>query len=446
MLFRSVGRVDPAGRAARAGAVSFERLLSAEGRPIKNFLDWYRAEWLARANHDVEVVTTERRFVIRRSLEQNVGFVPYTAELLLGDPTTSIDRTLNLEVWKCWRGTRARAGDRATVAIGPGQLGLRCWTTSCPLLEDARSAAGTTPITVDGLEPGSYLLVASKAGHEDQRFPILLSHGQSGRADIGLVARGSTLPGFVHLPRFQAIIGGDKSAIGSLPGQSGAWIEPCWIARDELSLDDYRAFMRSPEVQKLLPDLRRANGHIICPRDDSRLMEADFDTTWAGALTLLVAPRSGLRGVSADDALCYVNWLSDQPESKLGNISYRPPDELQWEACARGADGRLHSWGDTFDWRCCVGWDSTGDVNTGGALPPAGSFPFDESPFGVRDLMGGACAEWCRAPTVNAKWIIRGGTCRRSDRQYFHAASRDLKGPAMVWEGTAGFRLSYDRR
>src|SRR5690349_22442696 len=52
-------------------------------------------------------------------------------------------------------------------------------------------------------------------------------------------------------------------------------------------------------------------------------------------------------GGSKIDAETYISWLNQKTE-----MNFRLPTEAEWERAARGNDGRIFPWGNTFDpWR-----------------------------------------------------------------------------------------------
>lgn len=104
----------------------------------------------------------------------------------------------------------------------------------------------------------------------------------------------------------------------------------------------------------------------------------------------------------------------------------RLPTALEWEAAARGADGRLFPWGDTPDGtrvNCADSWvgrpvvtyqawyrDFAGDAVRRAAVTPVTERPDNRSPFGVLDMVGN-CWEWTATSLADPdEAVICGGS------------------------------------
>ncbi|GAB4534657.1 MAG: hypothetical protein Kow0063_18010 [Anaerolineae bacterium] len=123
--------------------------------------------------------------------------------------------------------------------------------------------------------------------------------------------------------------------------------------------------------------------------------------------------------VSWYDARAYCRWLS-----KATGRPYRLPGEAEWEKAARGRDGRIYPWGNTFDSRRCNSWESWKDSGQADTTTPVGRYPSGASPYGVMDMAGNVW-EWCHSryapypynakdgregPESNDTRVLRGGS------------------------------------
>jgi formylglycine-generating enzyme required for sulfatase activity len=103
---------------------------------------------------------------------------------------------------------------------------------------------------------------------------------------------------------------------------------------------------------------------------------------WNNQLTKLEIP---VVYVTWSDAVAYATWLAN-----LTGQPWRLPSEAEWEKAARGTDGRIYPWGDTFD-------ASRSNTYIGSKGPkattPVGLYPNGASPYGVRDMLGNV-REW----------------------------------------------------
>ncbi|MFQ5460283.1 MAG: formylglycine-generating enzyme family protein, partial [Anaerolineae bacterium] len=94
-------------------------------------------------------------------------------------------------------------------------------------------------------------------------------------------------------------------------------------------------------------------------------------------------PSQPVTGVSWYEAQAYCLWLTAQ----TGRV-HRLPTEAEWEAAARGPEGRIYAWGDDFDPLKC----NMADTHLR-RPSPVGVFVEGDTPGGISDVTGNV-AEW----------------------------------------------------
>jgi len=133
--------------------------------------------------------------------------------------------------------------------------------------------------------------------------------------------------------------------------------------------------------------------------------------------------------VSHADARAYARWLSG-----VTGARWRLPTGREWEKAARGTDGRLFPWGETWD---------PAKLNSHDAGPfdtlPVGSFPEGASPFGLLDPAG-QVFEWTADPAGAGRYLVRGGSWDDSGCGVCRPASRHGR-PEAIKHILIGFRL-----
>jgi formylglycine-generating enzyme required for sulfatase activity len=153
-----------------------------------------------------------------------------------------------------------------------------------------------------------------------------------------------------------------------------------------------------------------------------------------------VLPQKAASGLP----LTGVSWYEAQ--QKCQAEGKRLPTEAEWEFAARGSDGRLYPWGDTFDASAANSKEAGGD-----RLVPVGSLPKNKSPFGVLEMSGNIW-EWTAdayKPYPGGKSAlkipadakaIRGGSSK-SDRLHVTTTTRNLE-HASKRSPVIGFRCA----
>lgn len=138
-------------------------------------------------------------------------------------------------------------------------------------------------------------------------------------------------------------------------------------------------------------------------------------------------------GLSRDDAEVFCAWAQEE----LGR-PVRLPSGDEWEALARGEDGRTWPWGDSFAADRCAcdesGW---------GWTVPVTAHPEGAGPFGSEQQAGNVW-EWVADRTPEGWVVVRGGSWL--DHEWGVRASRALPADPGRGTETTGFRLAFDER
>jgi formylglycine-generating enzyme required for sulfatase activity len=155
-------------------------------------------------------------------------------------------------------------------------------------------------------------------------------------------------------------------------------------------------------------------------------------------------PAQPVVGICWVEARAYCAWLSAQTGETL-----RLPTEAEWEAAARGVQGRRYAFGDDFDVACCNTFETHIRRTT-----PIGVFPGGETPEGLVDMTGNTW-DWTSSqykdypynatdgredPTAHdAPRVWRGGSWY-DGRGYARAAYRSCSDP-LGRGGSVGLRV-----
>ncbi len=122
--------------------------------------------------------------------------------------------------------------------------------------------------------------------------------------------------------------------------------------------------------------------------------KAGFPPHWRKGAPLPGVENHPVTQVNWQEAAAYAEWAGK-----------RLPTGPEWEKAARGTDGRVYPWGDTFD-------ATRLNCGDGGPLAtvPVGQFsPRGDSPYGVADMAGNVY-EWTNDGNAVVTMGLRGGS------------------------------------
>ncbi len=254
---------------------------------------------------------------------------------------------------------------------------------------------------------------------------------------------------FVSIPAGECILGTNPARY------RGAGADE--LPQHTLSLPAYH-IMRYPVRNREYQAFVAATGHRL-------------PQTWRRGYPEALAEHP-VTGVAYHDALAFCRWARE-----VTGLPLRLPTEPEWEKAARGADGRLYPWGETWQASLC----NNREGKSKGTSPVTQYSPAGDSPYGMADAAGNA-QDWCsslfgpypydpndgreayvlridldrllpvqreagaianpeRAEASEGKQVLRGGSWR-GDRNEARCAYRSWAAPMHRSDDT-GFRCAY---
>jgi formylglycine-generating enzyme required for sulfatase activity len=156
----------------------------------------------------------------------------------------------------------------------------------------------------------------------------------------------------------------DKVEEDELPSRN-VYVSGFYISKYPITVKQYIDFLRAAQVSNV------AIGNNILPVQIN-FLGSQFNVSYKAQSDVLNLP---ITGISWNSAKAYCDWAG-----------YQLPTEAQWEKAARGTDGRMYPWGNTFQ----------NKYNDGKKNYDVKAFETtDVSPYGVVNMYGYP-VEYCR--------------------------------------------------
>ena len=253
-------------------------------------------------------------------------------------------------------------------------------------------------LTWDNLLSGDPTLIESAVGRiptdEKQDYTTRLVNviGEGNRSEDERLSAGSALS-FMGDPRFnpnQWYLP-DEPPLGFVAVEEGSYI----IGSDPKQ-DKFAEENEQPQHELSLPMFYIARYPVTLAQYNAFIEDSDHEPhEHSLSLNLLGYGNHPAAFIRQQDAIAYCQWLEeklikwpDLPDTiskRLRNDGWRLvlPSEAEWEKAARGTDGRIYPWGNTFI-------QDNANLNNYGTryASPVGCYPAGISPDGIADTCG----------------------------------------------------------
>ncbi len=246
-------------------------------------------------------------------------------------------------------------------------------------------------------------------------------------------------PSMIEIPKGEFLIGTSDDNIKLLQLKESDWAYE-WSDNELFAAEQ-------PQHRLSLPAFEIARFPVT--NEEYHLFTSDvaykLPRDWTGFTYRDDTENHPVTGISKSDAEAYIGWLNQ----KTG-MSFRLPTEAEWERAARGTDGRIFPWGNTFDpWRC-----NTAESVKKGTTPVGFYSPGGDSPCGAVDMVGNVW-EWtqslflpypCQADKrmdeakARGRYVVRGGAWYYTRKLARCAAREGIV--ADYLSSSIGFRLA----
>ncbi|MBI2919555.1 MAG: SUMF1/EgtB/PvdO family nonheme iron enzyme [Planctomycetes bacterium] len=260
---------------------------------------------------------------------------------------------------------------------------------------------GITPLAGIELPRGSWLCVLRGAGFPPVRLPVWIERGGSWIQEVNLYREDEIPPGTCLVPGGPFTFGGRWA--GGRRDEQVRIIDDFFMAKFPVTCAEYLEFLNDLVSTGRAEEARRRQ-----PREgEKKYWIAD------GARFRLPSPAEDPRiewnpgcpvfSIDWFDSVAYCMW-----KSRRDGVTWELMHEEEYEKACRGVDGRVFSFGNEYD----GSYAHTSESIAGKLTPmPVGSFPMDESPYGIRDLSGGVESWGSSTPELPwREWrILRGG-------------------------------------